>query len=165
MAFTIPSDLNPKLMPLAWLIGTWVGNGHGSWPGRGDFEYGIQVDFADNGSDYLHYICQTYLVDENSRPLEPLWMETGFWRPSEDKKIEVVLADPQGRAEVWVGDIDGAKIALTTDLVARTETADPAVTGGQRLYGQVEADLWWAYDRASEDVKLQPYMWAKLKRA
>lgn len=164
MAFTIPSDLNPALMPLAWMIGTWRGNGHGNWPGQGEFEYGIQVDFADNGSGYLHYLAQTYETDEDGNPVKPLSMETGFWRANE-KDLEVVLAAPEGRAEVWAGKIDGAKIELTTDLVASTSTSKPEVTGGQRLYGQVEGDLLWTYDRATKDDKLQPYMWARLQRA
>lgn len=164
MAFTIPSDLNPALMPLAWLIGVWRGNGHGNWPDKGEFEYGIQIEFADNGSDSLHYLAQTYEVDADGKPVAPLSMETGFWRPNE-KELEVVLAAPQGRAEVWAGKIDGAKIELTTDLVASTNTAKPEVTGGHRLYGQVEGDLLWTYDRATTDQKLQPFMWARLQRA
>ena len=46
MAFEVDPDLNQALMPLAWMIGRWQGNGHGSWPGMGDFEFGQQIGKA-----------------------------------------------------------------------------------------------------------------------
>lgn len=165
MAFEIDTDLNPALLPLAWLIGRWQGNGHGNWPGLGDFEFGQQIDFATNGGPYLHYLSQIWTLGDDGQPAAPLTMETGFWRPAGDGELELVLANPQGWAEVWVGTSQGAKIELTTDLVARTTTAELAYTGGHRLYGNVEGDLMWAFDRATTDVALQPYLWAQLQRA
>lgn len=178
MAFEIPEDLNPALMGLAWLIGSWQGNGHGAWPvddgaddhgsrpeGSGEFEFGQQIDFVTNGSGYLHYLSQTWTLDGAGQPERPLGMETGFWRPAGDGKLEVVLASSQGWADVWIGSVSGAKIELVSDVVARTETAVPAYTGGHRLYGTVDGYLMWAFDRATADVELQPYMWGKLRRA
>ena len=165
MAFQIPENLNPRLMGVAWLIGRWQGNGHGNWPDRGEFEFGQQIDFATNEGPYLHYISQTYTLDADGKPDRPLEIETGFWRPADDGTIEVVLTSPQGYADIWVGKITGAKIELVTDMVARTKTAEIAYTGGQRLYGNVEGDLLWTFDRATTDVALQPYMWARLTRA
>ena len=46
----------------------------------------------------------------------------------------------------------------------RTTTADVEYTGGQRLYGQVEGDLLWTFDRATTNHQLQPYLWARLQR-
>lgn len=164
MAFTIPEDLNPQLMGLAWMVGRWEGNGHGSWPGEGDFEFGQQVDFTPYG-DSLHYVSQCFTLDEQGRPDAPLLMETGFWRPQPDASLEVVLSHPEGWVEVWAGRMTGARIELVTDVVARTTTAEMAYTGGQRLYGNVEEDLMWTFDRASSDQQLQPYLWARLARS
>ncbi|WIY82002.1 FABP family protein [Propionimicrobium sp. PCR01-08-3] len=165
MAFEINPDLNEALMPLAWLIGSWQGNGHGTWPGVGDFEFGQQIDFATNQSPYLHYLSQTWTLDADGQPDKPLTMETGFWRPVGTGEVEVVLSSPEGWSEVWAGSVTGAKIELTTDVVMRTTTAEVPYTGGHRLYGNVEGDLLWAFDRATTDVELQPYMWARLARS
>ena len=116
MAFEIPADLNPALTPIAWLIGRWQGNGHGNWPGVGDFEFGQRIDFATNRGPYLHYLSQTWTLDADGQPDAPLAMETGFWRPAGASGIEVVLTSPEGWVEVWVGALLGAKIELTTDL-------------------------------------------------
>ena len=151
MPFQIPDDLNRDLMPLAWMIGHWEGEGHGNTPDDGEFSFGCQVDFTDNGGDYLHYICQTFTMNPDGTPAAPLRMETDFWRPNVDtRKVDVLMAAPEGWAEVWTGNIDGALVPYT---------------GGQRLYGQVEGDLFWTFDRATVDAPLQPYMWARLKRS
>ena len=79
-------------------------------------------------------------------------------------EVEVVLANPEGWAEVWAGTVQGAKIELTTDIVARTTTSELNYTGGRRLYGNVEGDLLWTFDRATTEVPLQSHLWARLKR-
>lgn len=163
MAFEIPQDLPSNLMGLAWMIGRWVGNGNGQWPGQDDFTYGQQIDFTPTG-DALHYVSQLYEVDEEGTPTRPISMETGFWRPSLDGTVDAVLSAPEGWAEVWTGKIEGAKIELVTDAVMRTQNATLDYTGGQRLYGQVEGDLLWTFDRATTDQELQPYLWARLQR-
>jgi hypothetical protein len=92
-------------------------------------------------------------------------METGFWRPNHDNAdLEVLLSHPEGFVEVWTGKVQGAKIELTTDVVARTDTASLAYTGGQRLYGNVNGDLMWTWDRATDQIPMQPYRWAQLKK-
>jgi hypothetical protein len=76
----------------------------------------------------------------------------------------VVLAHPTGIAEIWYGEIEGAKIEMRTDVVARTVTAKE-VSAGHRLYGLVNGELMWAYDMAAEGQPLQPHLWATLIRA
>ena len=164
MAFQIDSRINPELLGVAWMIGHWEGTGNGCHPGGEDYEYSVIADFSENGGNFLHYIMQLFETDEDGRPIRSLGMETGFWRPKPDGEIEVVVAHPEGIAEVYLGRIDGAKIELRTDLVARTVTADVPVTGGHRLYGDVESDLMFAYDRGTLEHEVQPYLWARLRR-
>ncbi|MFI5426815.1 FABP family protein [Aeromicrobium sp. UC242_57] len=75
----------------------------------------------------------------------------------------LVLAHPTGYAEVWYGEVEGARITLATDLVARTSTAKE-YTAGQRMYGLVEGDLMYAYDMAAEGHEMQSHLWGRLQR-
>ena len=92
--------------------------------------------------------------------MRPLAQETGYWRPQPDGSSRSLLAHPTGFVEIWVGEADGAKIELRTDVVARTETAKD-YTAGHRLYGLVEGDLLWAFDMAAVGQPLQPHLSAR----
>jgi hypothetical protein len=164
MTFEIRDDLNPALMGVAWLIGHWEGTGHGQGQADEPFTYSVTIDFAENGQAWLHYVMQLFEVDDAGTAIRPLGFETGFWRPQADGGIEVLIAQPEGVSEIYVGRIQGAKIELTTDIVVRTVTADIATSGGHRLYGNVESDLLFTYDRGTSDSPLQPYLWARLRR-
>jgi hypothetical protein len=155
--------LHPNLRGLAWMVGRWEGNGKATYPGSEDYEFGQQIDFAHNGQDYLHYLSQTFELAEDGTPVRPLTMETGFWRPQSDGSLEVVMCHPAGYAEVWYGQITGTKIELATDAVVRTATAEE-YAAGQRLYGRVQGDLLWTFDKAAQGQPLQTHMWARLRR-
>jgi len=164
MAFEITQDLHPDLMPIAWMIGRWEGSGKGTYPGTEDFDFGQQVDFAHNGGNYLHYLSQTFEVDDKGLAVRPLTMETGFWRPQPDGTLEVVLSHPEGYTEIWYGKINGAQIELATDAVVRTSTAED-YAAGQRLYGNVEGEMLWTLDKAANGHALQNNLWARLIRS
>src|ERR1035438_10097550 len=106
---------------------------------------------------------RSWLLDDEGRPGRPLGTETGYWRPQPDGQVEVVLAHPTGIAEIYLGQVTGTKIEMSTDVVARTSTAKE-VTAGHRLYGMVGPDLAWAYDMAAVGQPLQPHLSAQLKR-
>jgi hypothetical protein len=164
MAYEISTDLHTDLAGVAWLLGTWHGNGRGDFPTIDSFAYEQEVVFAHDGRPFLHYFSRTWITDDDGARLRPGALETGFLRPSGDDSVELVLAHPTGFAEIWYGEIDGAKIELRTDVVARTETAKE-VTAGHRLYGLVHGELMWAYDMAAVGQPLQPHIWATLQRA
>jgi hypothetical protein len=160
----LPTDLPPPLVPLAWLLGTWQGVGVGGYPTIEEFRFGQEIVFSQNGKPFLHYISKTWLLDDDGNQVRPLAQETGYWRPQPDNKVEVLLAHPTGFVEIYLGEIDGAKIELSTDVVARTESAK-VYTAGHRLYGLVNGELLWAYDMAAVDQPLQSHISATLRRA
>ena len=163
--FEIPSDLNPALAGLAWLRGRWTGIGYRQWPGQDKIEFFQQLDFSDNGSDYLHYLGQAFEMDDAGQPVKPLFMETGFWLPRADASLDVVMCSPEGYSEIWYGNLTPGRLDLTTDAVVRSPDAPVAYTAGRRLYGTVEGKLMYSFDRATEDQELQSYVWATLVRA
>ncbi len=158
-------DLPAEIVPVAWLLGTWRGVGVGGYPSVPEFHFSQEVTFSDMGAKpFLHYLSRSWLLDDGGIEVRPLAQETGYWRPAVDGSLEVLLAHPTGFAEVWVGEADGAKIELHTDVVARTSTAK-TYTAGQRLYGLVGGELLWAFDMAAEGHPLQPHLSATLRRA
>jgi hypothetical protein len=163
MAFHIPSDLHADCAPIVWLLGTWQGNGQGDYPTIEKFSFRQEVIFAHDGRPFFHYFSRAWITDEEGNDLRPGALETGFLRPRPDNQLELVLAHPTGFAEVWYGEVDGAKIELRTDAVVRTESAKE-YTAGHRLYGLVEGDLMWAYDMAAMGQPLQSHLWGRLKR-
>ncbi len=131
------------------------GHREGDLPGTEDFDFGQQIDFAQNGGDYLHYLSQTFETDASGRAVRPLTMETGFWRPQPDGGLEVVMCHPDGFAEVWYGTITGAKIELATDAVVRTASAAGLHGGAAALRqrrGRPAVDLRQGGERAAAAV-------------
>jgi hypothetical protein len=165
VAFEIPSDLHPSLVPLAWLLGPWHGNGKGDYPNSQAFDYEQDVVFAHDTRPFIHYFSRTWITDAEGERLRPGAMETGFIRPAGDEgDIEMVLAHPTGYAEIWYGKVEGPRLTMQTDVVARTSTAKE-VTAGQRMYGLVEGKLMYAYDMAAMGQPIQPHLWGTLARA
>jgi hypothetical protein len=78
-------------------------------------------------------------------------------------ELEVLLAHPTGFVEIYLGSVEGPRIDLATDLVARTSTAKE-YTAASRLYGLVEGDLLWAMDMAAMGQPLQSHASGRLKR-
>jgi hypothetical protein len=164
MAFEIPDNLHPDCAPIAWLLGTWRGNGHGDYPTIDAFQFGQEVVFAHDGRPFFHYFSRTWIVDGEGNKVREGALETGFLRARPQGQLELILAHPTGFAEVWYGEVDGAKFELVTDAVVRTATAKE-YAGGKRLYGYVEGDLLYAYDMAAMGQALQPHLWGRLLRS
>lgn len=169
MAFEIPENLHPDAAPIAWLLGTWRGNGHGDYPTIEPFQFGQELIFAHDGRPFFHYLSRSWIIDpETGEKVRDSALETGFLRSTMTEpgqaKLELVLAHSTGISEIWYGAAADGKIELATAGVGFTETAKE-VTSGKRLYGNVESDLLYAFDMAAMGQPLQPHIWGRLQRA
>jgi hypothetical protein len=162
--FEIPDNLHPLCGPVAWLLGTWRGNGHGDYPEIDEFQFGQELIFTHDGRPFFHYFSRSWIIDEAGEKVRDAALETGFLRCQEDGKVEFLLSHNTGFVEIYYGTAEGGKLDLATDAVVRTETAKEYV-GGTRLYGNVEGDLLYAFDMAAMGQPLQPHLWARLQRA
>ncbi len=164
MPFEIPDNLHPDCGPVAWMLGTWQGNGHGDYPTIEKYQFGQELIFTHDGRPFLHYFSRSWIIDEQGEKVRDAALETGFLRCRPEGRMELLLTHQTGFAEIYYGSAAGGKLDLTTDAVARTETAKE-YTAGKRLYGNVDGDLLYAYDMAAVGQGLQPHLWARLKRA
>lgn len=163
MAFQIPEGLHPDLNPLAWLVGTWRGNGHGEYPGTQRFDFQQEVTFSHDGRPFLTYFSRSWIINEKNEITSTATSETGFWRVKPNNQLEVILAHSTGIAEGWVGVFDGPKIQLVMDHSYSAPSAK-SINEGQRLYGLVDGELFYAYDMAYGGHKLQAHIWSTMPR-
>jgi hypothetical protein len=159
----IDTDLPSALAPLAWLIGRWEGAGVVGYPTIDSVNFGQEVELRHDGRPFLHYSSQAWLLDDDGAKVRPLASEVGYWRPGPDGDLEVLVTHPTGYAEVYVGKVEGPRVTLQTDLVARTPSAKE-YTAATRMYGLVGGDLMWVMDMAAVGQPLQSHVSAQLKR-
>lgn len=161
MTTTAPEQpaIHAALKPIAYLLGTWRGEGQGSYPTIAGFHYGEELTFRHNGKPFIAYSQRSWALEDG----RPLAAECGYFRPQADGVLEVVMAHPTGIAEIYVGRYDARKIDLSSDLVARTATAKD-VTAIQRVYGMVGVELMYAIDMAAVGHPLQPHLAGQLQR-
>jgi THAP4-like, heme-binding beta-barrel domain len=151
-------DLPSELAPLAFLLGTWRGQGAGGYPTIEGFTYGQELVFSWYGKPVLAYSSRTWALDDR----RPMAVETGFWRPGATGSVEVTMAHPTGIVEVYHGDVRGTQVELATDVVARTTSAKD-VSALKRLYGLVGDELMYAIDMAAVGQPMQPHLSARLR--
>ena len=181
MPIELSTDLPVPLIPLAWLVGSWAGAGVVGYPTmEQDLRFGQEIEFSHDGRPFLSYASHTWLLDDVGEKVRPLATETGYWRPAGPAEadspvasdgpvahggvaLEVLLVHPTGVIETYHGTVDGPRIELATDVVARTASAKE-YNSAHRLYGLVEGDLLWVMEMAAVGQPLTAHVSARLKR-
>lgn len=77
--------------------------------------------------------------------------------------IEALIISPAGVAELYFGQIKGARVDLSTDAVLRSPNAKE-YNAGTRIFGLVEGALLWAWDMAALGQSLRSHASARLER-
>ena len=161
-------ELHPALLGLLPFVGVWRGRGGGEYPTIEGFGYAQEVRFSHDGRPFLFYESRAWLLTDDGTPIRPAFRETGFWRavprdgrPSDE--IEVLLTNPAGIMELYLGRVVDLRVELVTDAVVRTVTAKE-VNAAQRLYGIVDGALLYAHEMAAVGQPMSPHLSAKLNR-
>jgi hypothetical protein len=152
------SPMHPDLAPLAFLLGTWRGEGEGEYPGVEPFRYREELSFEHVGDPFL-------LVTESSWTPDgaPLHFERGTIRSLGEGRVDLALAHPIGVAEVAEGTVDGTNVTLRSTAVVRTATGSP-VTEIERRYRTEGDGLSYELDMAMEGVARTFHVRATLAR-
>jgi THAP4-like, heme-binding beta-barrel domain len=151
--------LHDDLRPIAFLLGTWTGEGRGEYPTIDPFAYEEEVRFWHVGKPFLAYSQRTWAPDDG----RPLHSETGYWRPRPDGALEVVLSHPTGVVEVTEGRVEGTVIELGSTMIGRTGSAKEIAAVTRRF--DVEGDaLRYRLAMAAVGIPLSPHLAAELRR-
>ena len=129
------AELHPECAPLAFLLGKWQGTGKGVYPTIESFSYVEEASFTHVGKPFIAYAQKT----KDAGTGLPLHAEAGFLRPQGDGRIELVLAQPSGIAEVLQGLVEGHDVHLTSTAVLGTDSAKPVSATERRFWMDGEA--------------------------
>ncbi|MDA8393298.1 MAG: FABP family protein [Actinomycetota bacterium] len=160
--------LHPALEHLQPLLGCWTGEGEGEYPTIEPFRYGEEVRFWHSGKPFLAYSQRTWSLDDG----RPLHAETGYWRASGARQVEVVLAHPTGIVEIDEGvvsdgviDLHSTFVGCTTTAKAVTQLSRRFVLGGHDAASEGTAGtLSYTLSMAAAGLPLQHHLAATLHR-
>lgn len=105
--------------PLLFLVGTWVGEGHGEYPTVESFAYGEEIVFEHPGRPVIAMRQRAWILADN----RPSHTETGFLRATEDGQAEALIAQANGIVQVQEGRVEGQSLHLRSTVVGRSSTA------------------------------------------
>ena len=155
------APLHADVADLAFLLGTWRGEGRGIYPTIEDFAYGEEVTFDHVGDAFLGYTQRGWLLDDGT----PLHLERGFIRPGRDGAYELTLAHPLGLTEVAHGRLAGTTLTFDTGEgdVRRTATGMHVVALSRR-YECDGAILRSSLDMTTDETPHTRHLEAELHR-
>lgn len=151
-------QVHPDLDPLAFLLGSWSGEGEGSYPTTTPFRFREEMRFEHVGSAFILYAQQSWLAEG-----APIHFESGVVRPGVPGRVEFALAHPLGLTEISEGTVEGTEIDAASTSVGRSATGDP-VTSLVRRYRVKDGTLRYEIDMAMESTPMTFHVRGELRR-
>jgi hypothetical protein len=145
----VRTELPVPLEPLAFLLGTWRGEGEGAYPGTDPVRYTEELSFEHVGDAFL-LLTESSWTPEG----EPLHFERGTLRPVGEGKVDLALAHPIGVAEVAEGTVEGTAVTVWSTAVVRTAAGSP-VTEVSRRYRREGDDLSYELDGVARTAHIR----------
>lgn len=148
---------------LDFLVGEWTGEGRGEYPTIEPFVYAETVTFTATGKPFLRYEQRT----ADPATGAPMHTEVGYLRPVGAGRVELVLVQPTGVAELHEGTLqasDGVhRLRLATTTTATTPTAK-RVDAIERDLDVTDDELSYALRMAAVGVPMTHHLDAVLHR-
>jgi len=153
------ADLHPDLASIAFLLGSWHGEGRGEYPTIEGFGYVEEITIGHVGKPVLMYVQKSRHANTGL----PLHGESGYYRPAGPTGIELAIAHPFGAVEISEGTVDGQRIEMMSRTVATTSTAKK-VTDVRRMIEVEDDEMHYVLDMAAVGQPLQFHLEATLHR-
>jgi hypothetical protein len=130
-----PTDppLHAGAEPLAFLLGTWRGEGNGQFHTIGPFVFEEEIRFSHRGRPWLVYEQRAWSPEDGS----PLHTEMGIWRMVDEGRVNSFVALTAG-VDFSDGSLEGTTISLEVRSAPMADGIEP-VTGLTRNY-RVDGD-------------------------
>lgn len=184
--FNLHPTLAPETYPFAWMVDRWVGGGVLEYENieAAAYVHELAIENTDGGP-YLRFESRIWLAAEPAGIVdkeesgattygkltkERLWsVSTGYLRvnPNVAKRadgssaVEAMVSSPAGTARLWVGLVNGPRLQMVTDAVARSASGAD-FTSAKLMAGNVASDLFYAYDMEAFGSELRPYLAGRL---
>ncbi len=154
--------LHEDVASLAFLLGTWSGEGRGKFPTIQQFAYREEIVFEHVGDPYLLYRQGSWDLAGDA----PVHFERGFLRPGVmPGSLELCLAHPIGVTEVAHGSLAGRSLTLTAVAsgIGHTSTSLD-VQGLVRRYRVQDEVLTYELDMQTGETPMTRHLDAALRR-
>lgn len=152
-------DIPEALVPVSFLLGTWKGEGKGEYPTIKPFAYREEVRFWHVGKPFLAYMQKTQAADDG----RPLHAEMGYLRAPAPDRLEFVIAQAIGFAEIEIGTVRDQRVELKSESFVRAPTAKQ-VTAVTRTIWVADDVLRYELAMAMANVPMSHHLSAMLRR-
>ncbi|XP_028328116.1 peroxynitrite isomerase THAP4 [Gouania willdenowi] len=115
-------ELNPVILPLDWLLGTWESDepGEGCFPTILPFRYNETLNFSHVGQPVINFMFSAFHAETK----KPLHRETGFIRMEPGtNRVAFIIAQNSGLVEIEEGELTGHQLNLQTHAIGRVSFA------------------------------------------